>query len=149
MSEDKRIAALAEALASADNLSRQQSGLTPIKPQAWLRMAERALAALPPDWCGHAERMTLDIAHLVGENAAARDEANAEIARLRAALDGLVGCNHIGLDAEFDRLRRIEKEALYLIANTEVGAWPVSDRLRAALSTADQPAPPECDATHD
>jgi len=67
------------------------------------KFAAAILVALPDDWCGH-EAEALDREAFIGRQR-----------------------------AEIVRLRKIEHAARELIANTEVGAWPVSDALRAAL----------------
>lgn len=112
MTTDPRIAALAAALEAYFGPS-WWPGLTDVTIIAadTTVAAEKILAALPPDWCGHdpddAGRTALYILAL--------DNQNAEIARLR---DDLAHCERAWEDAgnEIARLRVIEEAAAAVTA---------------------------------
>ena len=81
MTTDPRIAALAEVLREVIDDGWYYRDLYKSRPS---EDAAAILAALPPDWCGHAdEEYNSRISRMIAEQDAIRIEHTAEIARLR------------------------------------------------------------------
>jgi hypothetical protein len=150
---DPRLAPLAAALYAADaKLRRPADGTTRLRHrvgQYWFRdYAAAILAALPPDWCGHEPddaRKIASLRDLTALQAATiarlradmvaiatqRNEARAEIATLRAALDGLAKAAALPRNTRADRGGGVTLKGEWI-------AVPKADfdALRAALAQA-------------